>query len=161
MAVYPWLVLVVNQEVKGYAFASVFRSKPAYQWSPESTIYLAPEMHGMKIGKLLYTTLFDILRFQGFYNVFAGVAMPNKGSEKLHLSCGFTGIGEYKNIGYKTGDWHSTRWFQLCLQEYKNPPQKPLPFDTISTHTDISHILETANQELRVITLNLYNTFIP
>jgi L-amino acid N-acyltransferase YncA len=127
-AKYPYLVAELNGIIVGYAYAADFRYRSAYQWSPESTIYLSHEIHGKGIGHILYSRLFELLRLQGFYNVFGGVGLPNEASVKLHLKCGFTVVGTYRNIGYKHKGWHSTQWFQLILDEHPiepAPPKKP------------------------------------
>src|SRR5690349_12301183 len=85
---YPYLVAEIENKVVGYAYASDFRYKAAYQWSPESTIYLDKEFHGKGIGKKLYQKLFEILKQQGYYNVFGGVALPNESSIALHRHFG-------------------------------------------------------------------------
>jgi len=120
---YPWLVCLQNDRIIGNAYAGEHRHRTAYKWSPESTIYLSEDVFGMGIGHVLYTTLFDILRLQGFFNVYAGVGIPNERSEKLHRSVGFEELGIFKNVGYKLGKWHDTKWFQLHLQAHIiNPP---------------------------------------
>lgn len=125
---YPYLVAEMDNRIVGYAYASDFRYRAAYQWSPESTIYIDKDFNGKGLGKLLYQKLFDVLRLQGFYNVFGGVALPNDASVALHRRLGFKEIGTYENIGYKFEKWHSTQWFQLMLKEHDtnpSPPKKP------------------------------------
>jgi phosphinothricin acetyltransferase len=122
---YPYVVAEVDEKIVGYSYASDFRYKAAYQWSPESTIYIHKDFHGNGIGKVLYQQLFGILTLQGFYNVFGGVALPNDASIALHKKCGFKEIGIYENIGYKFDRWHSTKWFQLILQPHDNNPSPP------------------------------------
>jgi L-amino acid N-acyltransferase YncA len=78
---YPWIVCVSNNEIIGYAYASDFRYREAYSWSCESTIYLKEGHQGKGTGRILYETLFKILNLQGYYNVFAGLAIPNEKSE--------------------------------------------------------------------------------
>jgi L-amino acid N-acyltransferase YncA len=123
---YPWLVYEENTKILGYAYGSTHRAKIAYQWSPEATIYLNKDYSGRGIGRLLYSTLFTLLRSQGFYNVFAGISMPNPQSELFHKSLGFTELGIFKNIGYKSGAWHDTLWLQLELKKPAFNPSPPL-----------------------------------
>ncbi len=70
---YPWLVCVHKDEVIGYAYGSKHRYRTAYQWSPESTVYLDGRFHGQGIARVLYETLFELLKLQGYINVYAGV----------------------------------------------------------------------------------------
>lgn len=122
---YPYLVAEIDNTIVGYAYASDFRYRAAYQWSPESSIYIDIDHTGKGIGKLLYQKLFDILQLQGYYNVFAGAALPNDASVAIHLKMGFKEIGIFDNIGYKFDKWHSTKWFQLILNEHITNPSKP------------------------------------
>ncbi len=124
-AKYPYVVAREGNRIAGYAYASDFRTRAAYQWSPESTIYLHPSCCGKGIGKLLYQKLFDVLAWQGYYNVFAGIALPNEASVALHQKLGFREVGVYENIGYKFGKWHSTQWFQLVLKPHAENPASP------------------------------------
>lgn len=145
---YPWLVCVDNDNIVGYAYGSKHRYKTAYQWSPESTIYLSAEAQGKGIGRVLYETLFAILKLQGYFNVYAGVALPNDKSERLHRALGFIEIGDFKKIGYKLGQWHDVRWFQLHLAEHiDNPPTPKTTREIIDSET-CNLILSKANERL-------------
>ncbi|MCC6726256.1 MAG: N-acetyltransferase [Saprospiraceae bacterium] len=122
---YPYLIAEFDGNIVAYAYASDFRHRAAYQWSPESTVYIHKDCTGKGIGKMIYKQLFDILKLQGFLNVFGCVALPNPASVALHLKMGFTDVGSFQNIGYKHGQWHSTQWFQLKLNEYQINPTLP------------------------------------
>lgn len=148
---FPWLVCLQNDKVIGYAYAHKHRVRDAYQWSPESTIYIAPDFHAKRIGSILYTTLFDVLRLQGYNNVFAGVALPNEKSIGIHQRLGFEEIGIFKNVGYKNGKWHDTRWFQLNLQSHAVEPVAPRKLHTIQLTGEFANILTGANQQLAKI----------
>jgi len=119
---FPWLVAVENDVVLGYAYGSEHRSRCSYQWSCESSVYLAPEARRKGLGKKLYLELFKILKSQGFIQVLAGAALPNEASVGLHKAMGFTEVGIYKKIGYKKGRWIDTYWMQLEL----NTPEGPV-----------------------------------
>lgn len=128
---YPWLVCLSDNKIVGYAYGSKHRYKTAYKWSVESTIYVAQGFHRLGVARLLYESLFKILKSQGFFNVYAGVTMPNVSSEEFHKSMGFTEIGIFKNIGYKLGKWHDVKWFQFHLAEHIENPKEPVSFDAI------------------------------
>ncbi|MFW9262497.1 GNAT family N-acetyltransferase [Nostoc sp. CALU 546] len=70
----PWLVCEINGEVVGYAYASPYRTRAAYQWSVETSVYVSANYRRKGIAKALYTSLFKLLRLQGFYNVVAALA---------------------------------------------------------------------------------------
>lgn len=122
----PYLVAEVDGRVLGYAYASKHRDRTAYQWSVESSVYVHPDGHRQGIARSLYIALFDRLRRQGYYNVYAGITLPNLKSEAFHQSMGFLPVGIYEHIGYKMGAWHSVAWFQLTLQPYRLDPPAPV-----------------------------------
>jgi phosphinothricin acetyltransferase len=144
-AVYPWLVAVKDGRIAGYAYGSRHRSRTAYTWSPESTIYVAGGHHGSGVARTLYHTLFELLRLQGYVNVYAGVTVPNARSERFHLACGFTGIGYFRKVGFKFGEWHDTRWFQKQLVEPPVPPVRPLSVAELRNSTGYREIMAGAS----------------
>lgn len=144
---YPWLVCLIDDRVIGFAYGSTHRYRTAYQWSPESTIYLAPDFHSKGIGRILYETLFSLLKIQGYYNVFAGVALPNEKSICFHQAMGFEEIGVFKNVGYKHGKWHHTHWFQLTLNAHKLNPATPKKLHEIISTKEFSEVLLSANNK--------------
>lgn len=121
----PWLVCE-SDAVLGYAYAGPYRTREAYQWSVESSVYVHEEHQRSGIARGLYTSLFEILRLQGFYNVYAGMTLPNPKSSGFHESMGFEPIGVYENVGFKDGDWHSVRWYHKRLDEYPSSPAPPI-----------------------------------
>jgi phosphinothricin acetyltransferase len=126
---FPWLVAEQNGQVVGYAYASAHRVRASYRWSVDTAIYLDAAFRGQGIGKTLYSRLLETLRSQGFFNAFAGVTLPNRGSIALHESLGFKPIALYENVGYKLGAWHSVRWLCLPLQEPADEVEEPIPFN--------------------------------
>ncbi|MBK8170707.1 MAG: N-acetyltransferase [Sandaracinaceae bacterium] len=118
---FPWLVYEVDGVVVGYAYASAHRTRCAYEWSVESTVYVDGAHHGKAIGKQLYEALFALLKEQGVVNVLAGITQPNEKSVRLHESLGFTQIGLFKDIGFKLGSWWDVGWWQLQLQRPTTP----------------------------------------
>lgn len=145
---YPWLVCLSNNTIIGFAYGSTHRYRTAYQWSPESTIYVAPNCHAKGIGRTLYDTLFSLLKLQGYYNVFAGVALPNEKSIGFHRAMGFEEIGIFKNVGYKHGNWHHTHWFQLTLNEHKSNPAPPIEMNDIMSTEEFTTIIRIANNKV-------------
>jgi phosphinothricin acetyltransferase len=119
---YPWLVCDGDEGITGYAYATAFRPRAAYQWSVEVSAYVHTESRRRGIARGLYTSLFEILRIQGFVNAFAGIALPNEGSVALHESLGFTAIGVYEAVGFKLESWHDVGWWQLRLGDPDSPP---------------------------------------
>lgn len=128
---HPWLVATDDhQHVLGYAYAGTHRSRAAYQWSCEVSVYIHPDAHRRGIASLLYRALFEILALQGFGSIFAGITQPNAKSVALHRAMGFEPVGVYRNIGFKFGRWCDVEWWQqsLTLTERSGdlPPPRPL-----------------------------------
>lgn len=125
IATHPWLVAVVDGEVRGYAYAGFHRARPAYRWSAEVTVYLHEDFQGRGIGRALYEALFLELSERGFVRAFAGIALPNPGSVALHESMGFAPIGIFPGIGYKMGRWHDVAWYWRALRDTEEAPIEP------------------------------------
>jgi phosphinothricin acetyltransferase len=118
----PWLVSVGQDGViEGYVYASRHRERAAYQWSVDTTAYVRADRRQRGIGKSLYLQLFDQLRMLGYCQAFAGIALPNPASIKLHESVGFKPIGVYRKVGFKLAAWHDVGWWQATLQEPDQP----------------------------------------
>ncbi len=130
--VLPWLVAERNGTVLGYAYASRHRERAGYQWSVDVAIYLHADARRQGIGRSLYQTLFTILRTQGYFNAYAGIALPNAASVGLHQSLGFRPVGIYTQVGYKHGAWHDVGWWQLALQTHTDAPRPPRPLAQLS-----------------------------
>jgi L-amino acid N-acyltransferase YncA len=145
---YPYLVCEYNGRIVGYAYASKHRARTAYQWSAESTVYMHKDFHRKGIARVLYETLFDMLRLQGYFNVYAGISIPNDQSVGFHLALGFEEIGIFKNIGFKFGNWHGTHWSQLKLNEYTTTPGIPKKMHEVIGTREFTQMLTTANERV-------------
>jgi L-amino acid N-acyltransferase YncA len=122
---YPWLVADRDGEVLGYAKASPFKDRAAYDWSVEIAIYIAQSVRRSGLGKALITALMDDLRERGFVNVFAGTTLPNPGSIRLFESLGFRHSGTFEKVGFKLGQWHDVGWWQRSLIDHPASPPPP------------------------------------
>lgn len=121
-----WLVAEEEGEVVGFAYAGAHRSRPAYRWSVEVSVYVAPDRRGDGHGRRLYEMLFADLRERGFRVACAGITLPNEASVTLHEKLGFEPIGIYRKIGWKAGAWRDVGWWQLALApEAADPPAEP------------------------------------
>jgi len=119
----PWFVATRDGAVVGYAYAAAHRSRAAYRWSVDTSVYLTADERGSGTGRALYERLLPVLADLGYVTAFAGIALPNDGSVGLHTALGFTPVGVYRAAGYKAGRWHDVGWWQLPLQP---PPAEPV-----------------------------------
>ena len=129
---YPFLVCEEKGCVVGFAYASALRTKEAYQWDAELTVYLARGSHGRGAGSGLYARLLRLLTLQGFAAAYACVTVPNEASDALHRRFGFDEVGRFPAAGYKLGRWHDVVWYRLPLGELPSPPPPPVPFSALS-----------------------------
>lgn len=139
---FPWLVGEFDGKIVGYAYASKHRDRIAYSWCCEASVYLSDKFQGKGLAKILYEKLFQILKLQGYINVYAILTSPNPKSERFHESFGFSDAGRFFKAGYKFGEWHDTRWMQLHLNEHTIPPQTLIPFHEIEQSYDVQIILK-------------------
>jgi L-amino acid N-acyltransferase YncA len=146
---YPWLVCEAAGEVHGYAYASKHRERAAYQWSVDVSGYTHRRARRSGVGRALYTSLFALLRLQGFYNAYAGITLPNQASVGIHEALGFRPLGVYTSVGYKLGGWHDVGWWQLALRERAAAPQPPTPFAALPTDSAWEAALESGLAHLR------------
>ena len=128
LAFHPWLVYESEGTVVGYAYATKHRERLAYQWSADVSCYVHPAARGRGIGKSLYRALLHELARQGFCNAYAGIALPNEASVRLHESVGFEPIGAYRGVGFKQGAWRDVGWWHCQLGELPPDPMPPRPF---------------------------------
>ena len=110
-----WLIAEVDGMIAGYAYGSPHRTRQAYQTSCDVAVYIDPRHARQGVGRSLYGSLLPHLRDRGFHAAFAGIALPNPGSIALHVSCGFTPVGIYREVGWKMGGWRDVGWWQTLL----------------------------------------------
>lgn len=108
----PWLVCEMDGLVAGYAYASQHRIRAGYDWCSEVSVYIDPRFQRKGVGKALYTSLLQLLRWMGFRKAYAGITRPNIPSVEFHRSMDFQYLAVYPDIGYKFGAWHDVEWWQ-------------------------------------------------
>jgi L-amino acid N-acyltransferase YncA len=140
----PWLVCEEGEEILGYAYASKFRPRPAYQWTVETTVYVHAGHHRRSVGRALYESLFSCLRLQGYRSASAIIALPNPASVALHERVGFESVGVLHHVGYKLDRWHDIGVWELELQELPPPLAPPRPVSAVSPSAEFRAALETA-----------------
>jgi len=118
---YPYLVCCVGSKVVGFAYAHRIRPHEAYLWNAELSVYILPEYQGRGVGTALYTALFQILKVQGFCNLYAVITLPSDASIALHKHFGFTETCVQKAVGYKLGEWRDVLWMELRIEGAIDP----------------------------------------
>lgn len=111
----PWYLAVEQDITVGYAYATPWRSRSAYRFAVEVTVYVAQGHTGKGIGTLLYTALLDIVRKDGFHTAIAGIALPNAQSVALHERLGFEKVAHFKQVGFKMDHWIDVGYWQRIL----------------------------------------------
>ena len=147
-AVFPWLVCEIDGKVVGYAYASRHGERAAYRWSADLSVYIDERYHRCGIATALYEALLEILRKQGYYTVYAGVSTPNPDSEAFHTAFGFRNLGEFKNVGYKLGEWRGVAWFELPITEYVAMPEETLPIGALLEKDNCEAVFTAAKKRV-------------
>ena len=135
---YPWLAADEGGKLLGYAYAAPFRTRHAYRFSVETTIYLSAEAQGRGLGRRLYEPLLGLLERQGFTQAIAAIALPNAASVALHEKIGFCHAGTYGRVGFKLGAWWDVGLWQRALATPSAEPGEPLPLGAVTWPEAIS-----------------------
>jgi L-amino acid N-acyltransferase YncA len=146
---WPWLVCEINGVIAGYAYGTKHRERVAYQWSVESSVYVHDDFQRAGVARALYTALIEILKLQGFRNLYAVINLPNDKSVSFHEKLGFEYFATYKKVGYKLGKWKNVGWWQLQLNEYSMEPLPPVKFSEMDQRP-VHSIFEEASKYLKV-----------
>ncbi len=109
----PWLVYEVDGEISGYAYATPWKTRSAYRYSYEISVYVKEGSQGKGIGTKLYSNLIDRLKSIGAHAIIGGITLPNDPSIKLHENMGFKKVAEFEEVGYKFGKWLNVGYWQL------------------------------------------------
>jgi L-amino acid N-acyltransferase YncA len=120
---YPYFTAEIEGVVAGYAYAGPYRTRPAYKWSVEDSVYVAPDMHRKGIGALLLRALIAASAQRGYRQMIAVIGdSAQVGSIVLHERAGFCHIGTLRSVGFKHGRWLDTVLMQRALGEGDTSP---------------------------------------
>ena len=128
---FPWLVAVDDDRLVGYAYATGYRSRAAYQWSAEVSVYVGREAHRRGAGGMLYDTLIALLALQGYRTLYGVIALPNEASVSFHERKGFVRIGTFPAAGFKHGAWHDVLWMRRGIEQADAAPAPPTPLPAL------------------------------
>ncbi len=127
---YPYLVATENDRVLGYAYASAYRTRPAYRFTVEDSVYVARAASRRGIGRQLLTSLIGECERRSYRQMLAVIGdSANTASVELHRACGFTLTGTLRAVGFKFGRWVDSVIMQRSLGE----SDRSLPADSAST----------------------------
>ncbi len=122
----PFLVCEIDGRIAGYAYASGYRSRASYRWTKEVSVYIHPDFQRKKVAHALYTSLNEMVRYQGIADLLAIITMPNEPSVAFHEYFGYRKCAEFSKVGYKMGQWQNVGWFELFLQDESKPPREQI-----------------------------------
>ena len=111
---YPWFVAVdTDDRLAGVAKGAPWKTRAAYLWTVEVTVYVHPDRHRLGIGKSLYGKLIPTLAAQGYHTLLGGITLPNSASVRLHESFGFRRVALLERVGWKFDQWHDVSYWEL------------------------------------------------
>lgn len=112
---HPVFVAEAEGRVAGFANASPFDERAAYQTSVKVSVYIAAAAQGRGIGTALYEALFGRLSREDVHRAYALIVPPNPGSVALHQRFGFRHVSTLDEVGRKFGRYYSVMWFEKRL----------------------------------------------
>jgi L-amino acid N-acyltransferase YncA len=113
---FPYLVATENRTVRGFAYAGPYRARPAYRWTIENSVYIAPDAQRRGIGRLLLDALIKHATARGFRQMIAVIGDSNQdASIALHEAAGFRHAGTLRSVGFKFDRWLDSVLMQRAL----------------------------------------------
>ena len=113
---FPYLAADIDGKLAGYAYASLYRTRPAYRFTVENSVYVAPDMHRRGVGKALLQRLIEECTARGYRQMIAVIGDSDQAASiGVHKACGFEPAGNLKSIGWKFGKWLDTPLMQRAL----------------------------------------------
>jgi phosphinothricin acetyltransferase len=118
----PHLVADRRGGVVGYAYAVLFRKRPAYRYTVKHSIYVHHDHLHSGVGKILLAALIDACAAAGYRQLIAYIDAANTPSIRLHEKCGFRQVGYLPSVGYKFGHWTDVVMVQRSLASGSTTP---------------------------------------
>lgn len=141
---FPVLLLEVDGELAGFAYAHGMSDKAAFDWNAELTVYMDMSRRGLGLGRPLYALLIRLLERQGYVNLYAVITGSNAESIEMHERMGFVLDAVHARTGYKFGAWHDTVWMRKRLRE--GAPGKIVPVGALDPE-DVAREILSAQEE--------------
>ena len=121
---FPYICLIADGKIQGYAYASAFHEREAYKHCAELSIYLSKDAQKHGYGRALYQELESRLKKIGIINAYACIATTDtedeyltNNSEQFHSRLGFKKCGEFQKCGLKFGRWYNMIWMEKIIGE--------------------------------------------
>ena len=118
---FPVLVAEEAGRIIGFSSIGPFRAWAAYKYSVENSVYVAADVRGKGVGKLLIPPLIEAAKQLDMHTIIAGIDASNEASIRLHQQFGFEEVAHFKQVGYKFGRWLDLKFLQLLLKTPATP----------------------------------------
>lgn len=146
---YPYLVAQIADEIVGYAYASPFHERKAYDWAIETSIYIRQDMKRKGIGRILHEALEKVLKQQNILNMNACIAYPaeedeylTRDSVRFHENLGYRMVGRFYKCGYKFNRWYDMVWMEKLIGEHVEQQSEVIEIDKINIESLLVNQIE-------------------
>jgi L-amino acid N-acyltransferase YncA len=102
--------------IVGWSALNPYHARPGYRFTSENSIYIAADMRGQGLGKLLLAPLIEAARRKGLHAIIAAIDATNEASLRLHARFGFVHVGHFKQVGYKFDRWLDVIYMERLLE---------------------------------------------
>jgi len=144
-----WIVVEWGTDIVGFAYASDYRTRAAYQYVAEVSVYVHDGYGRRNIAHALYDALHRLLKTQGYIVTKAVMTHPNPKSEAFHEKYGYKLEAKFDRIGFKFSEWHDVAYYNLDLRDRTQAPSSIKYIDQLDSNT-INTILYTASLKIKI-----------
>lgn len=144
---YPYLVCQEDDKVAGYAYASRYRARAAYDWCAELSVYVSGDYFRRGVGRALYEVLVELLKAQSLRRAYAAISLPNDASVALHEALGFELMCLSRDAGYKLGGWHDMAMYELEIIPADGEPAALVPVGDLDPDT-VAEVLRVHTEKI-------------
>ena len=124
---YPWIVIVKEGNILGYAYLSEFIPRSAYDWTADAAVYLDHSARGRGYGSLIMAELIRLAEACGYCNLVSVITETNTASQKLHEKFGFVKAAHFADFGCKNGEWLGVDYYVKVLRNPDKNESLPHP----------------------------------
>ena len=135
---YPYLVAETEDGLMGYAYASPFKARAAYDWAVETSIYVKQGHAGQGYGRLLHDRLETLLKAQNILSMYACIAYTDhedahltNNSMRFHAHMGYELTAKFPKCGYKFDKWYDMIWMHKEIGSHDGPPSPVIPITAL------------------------------